>query len=43
MCDLKSGFLNKISIIWLSTKRKYETPKIMKEYIFSQNSASVSN
>ena len=43
MCKLKPRVLNKILIVWLPKKRKYEILKIMEEYIFSQNSASVSN
>lgn len=43
MRKLQSGVLKKISIVWLPKKQKYEILKIMEEYIFSQNSPSVSN
>ena len=43
MRKLQSGVLKKISIAWLPKKQKYEILKIMEEYIFSQNSPSVSN
>lgn len=43
MRKLQSGVLKKISIVWLPKKQKYRILKIMEEYIFSQNSPSVSN
>ena len=43
MRKLQSGVLKKISIVWLPKKQKYKILKIMEEYIFSQNSPSVSN